>query len=245
MCRFVRASSLLCVLLAARAQAETVQWVSAPRIAFRDAVPQALGTLGTLDLGAAPPPGSSRLFSRDELRTLALRAHERVDDLEIPADVRVMRATRRFSARELEVLIRPALVAKLPEGAAVKNLGLPSSYVSVPDVQVGAIQLPRLPKRAGMTRVTVVFELTSTGALVARLPVSVELQLDERMTRYSLERGSMLNLVIDTGTTRVSASAVLMNPADIGDIVACQIIKTRKVLRAKVLTTREATVVQQ
>jgi hypothetical protein len=55
----------------------------------------------------------------------------------------------------------------------------------------------------------------------------------------------MLSLVIDTGTTRISASAVLMNPADIGDVVPCQILKTRKVLRARILTSREATVVQQ
>jgi hypothetical protein len=232
------------MVLAWSAKAEEVQWVNASRISFGDAVPKASQPLASLDLGAAPPPGSSRLFSGDELKTYALQAHENVSDLQIPQSVRVKRTSRRFTAKELEALVRPALVARLPEGASLKGVVLPNTFLSVPDLRVGEVQMPRLPKRVGSTRLTAVLELVAAGALVARLPVPVEVQLDERATHFDLPRGATLNLVIESGATRVSAAATLINPADVGDVVPCLVLRTRKVLRAKLLTTREASVVQ-
>ena len=238
------AATILSLTICVTAGAETIQWVNSQRIHFGDAVPRASGTLASLDLGSAPSPGSSRLFSKDELRTFAVLAHENIDGLDIPRDVRVKRATRLLSERDLDALIRPALSVLLPTGALLKNLGLPKTLVSVPNVRVGNIQLPRLPKHSGMTHITPVVELVAGGALIARLPVSADLQLDERATKYALERGCQLNLVIDTGATRISATAVLMTPADIGDIVPCQVVNTRKVLRARIATINEAVVVR-
>jgi hypothetical protein len=226
-------------------QAETILWVNAQRVSFRDVVPQSSGSLASLDLGSAPPLGSSRLFSKDDLRTFALIAHENIDGIAIPDSVRVMRVTRRLSEHDLDALVRPALSALLPEGAILKYLGLPKTLLSVPNVRVGEIQMPRLPKRAGIARITPVVELVAGGMLVTRLPVSVDLQLDERVARFALDRGAVLNLVIETGTTRISATAALMTPGDVGDVVACQVTKTRKVLRARIVSSREATVVQQ
>lgn len=233
------------VAVAFQARAEAIQWVNGPRMCFGDAVPEAVGPLASLDLGASPPPGSSRLFSRDELRTYAIQAHQEVGNVEIPKSVRVKRATHRFTVLELETLIRPALVAHLPEGATLIGMTLPNGYIAVPNLQVSSVQMPRLPKRVGITRATPVVELTASGALIARLPLAVEIQLDERAIHYALERGATLNLIIDSGASRVSATATLMTPADVGDIVACQVVKTRKVLRARVLSVQEASVVQQ
>ena len=103
------ATLLLAICLTARA--ETIQWVNAQRIHFSDAVPNASGALASVDLGPAPPPGSSRLFSKDELRTFAVLAHESIESLHIPRDVRVKRATRLMSEHELDALIRPTLMA--------------------------------------------------------------------------------------------------------------------------------------
>jgi hypothetical protein len=214
-------------------------------VSFGDTVPEASGTLAAIDLGTAPPPGSSRLFSRDELRTVAAQAHEELGTLSIPESVRIKRKSHRFSAKELDVLVRPPLAARLPPGAELRSVILPNSFLSVPDVQVGQVQMPRLPKRTGISRLTAIVELVATGALVSRLPVVLEIALDERATQFALPRGAQLNLIIDSGAARVSALATLMNPADIGDVVACQVLKTRKVLRVRILTAREATVVQQ
>jgi hypothetical protein len=237
-------AAALSLTICMTAGAETIHWVNAQRIHFSDAVPSASGTLASLDMGSAPPPGSSRLFSKDELRSLAALAHENTDGLDIPNDVRVRRATRLLSEQDLDALIRPALSALLPPGASLKGLGLPKTLVAVPNIQVGDIQMPRLPKHSGMTHITPTIELVAGGALIMRLPVSADLQLDERAARYALERGYQLNLVIDTGATRISATAVLMTPADIGDIVPCQVVNTRKVLRARVVTLSEAIVVR-
>jgi hypothetical protein len=179
------------------------------------------------------------------LRTYAIQAHEEFSNVVIPSSVRVKRATHRFTAQELETLVRPALVARLPQGVTLVGMTLPNEYVSVPNLQVSSVQMPRLPKRVGITRATLVVELIAGGALIARLPVAVEVQVDERATHYALERGATLNLVIDSGASRVSAAAALMTPADVGDIVTCQVLKTRKVLRARVLSVQEASVVQQ
>jgi hypothetical protein len=245
MLRLVWPLILAIVAVVSEVRAEAIQWVNTPRMCFGDAVPQAVGPLASLDLGASPPPGSSRLFSRDELRTYAIQAHEEVGNVDIPLSVRVKRTTHRFTALELETLVRPALVARLPEGATLIGMTLPNGYVSVPNLQVSSVQMPRLPKRVGITRATPVIELIAGGALIARLPVAVEVQLDERAIHYALERGATLNLIIDSGSSRVSATAALMTPADVGDIVACQVVKTRKVLRARVLSVKEASVVQQ
>ncbi len=236
-------AAILWLTICGIAQAETVQWANSPRVYFRDLVPQASGNLASLDLGQAPPPGGSRLYSNDELRTFAYLAHESLKGLDIPNGVRVKRATRHLSELDLDSLIRPALSVLLPEGVLLKNLNLPKTLISVPGVQVGDIQMPRLPKHAGMSRISPVVQLMAGGVLVMRLTISADLQLDERASRYALERGSMINLVIDTGTTRISAAATLSSPADVGDIVACQVVKTHKVLRARITSTREAAVV--
>ncbi len=225
------------------ANAETTRVIDGQRVYLHDLVPEASGTLAAIDLGAAPPPGGSRLYSRDDLRTAAYVAHESLGNLDIPDRIRAIRSTRILSAHELDGLVRPALAAALPEGALLKTLHLPKSILLVPDVAIGNVQMPRLPKRAGMTSTTAVVELVAAGNLVTRLPVTMDLQLDERASRYFLERGASLNLVIDTGSTRVTATAVLMAPADVGDVVSCQVTKTRKVLRARVISRQEASVV--
>jgi hypothetical protein len=241
----------LCVLIlsigltASTVRAEVVRWVNGSRVSFGDAVPASHGTLAAIDLGAAPPPGSSRLFSRDELLTVAAQAHEELGAVTIPESVRVRRTTHRFSANELDALVRPSLVARLPRGAELRSLVLPKSFLSVPDLQVGQIQMPRLPKRSGTSRLTAVVELVAADALVSRLPVVLAIELDETATRFALPRGAQVELVIESGVARVSATATLLTPADIGDVVVCQVLRTRKVLRARILTAREATVVQQ
>ncbi len=245
MLRFAWVIALTILFCTPAARGEVVQWVNSSRMTFADAVPSASGSLAALDLGASPPPGSSRLFSRDELHAYAARAHEAIEAISIPEAVRIKRASQRFTAQELDALVRPPLASRLPAGAAIRSLRLPNSLLLVPDLSVSQVQMPRLPKRAGISRLTAVVELTSAGSLIARLPVSMEIEADERATQFALARGSLVNLVIDSGAARISASAALMSPADIGDVVACQVVRTRKVLRARILSSREATVVQQ
>jgi hypothetical protein len=236
---------LVCVglTLPMAANAETTRVLGGPRVHLGDLITEASGALAAIDLGATPPPGSSRLFSREDLRTAVTLAHESLGSLAIPDSIRVVRSTRKLSTHELDVLIRPALAAALPEGALLKTLDLPKTVLGVPNITAGRVHMSRLPKRVGMTRTSAVVELVAAGQLVTRLPVTMDLQLDERASQYLLERGASLALVIDTGMTRVSAAAVLMAPADIGDVVSCQVTKTRKVLRAKIVSRQEASVV--
>ena len=240
-------SVIACVMAVstASAKSETTRMLDAQRITFRDLVPEATGALAAIDLGAAPPPGGSRLFSADDLRTAIVLSRTNAENVPIPASVRVVRVTRRFSEGELDVLIRPSLSALLPPGATIVAIQLPRSVLTVPQVSVGDIRMPRLPKRVGLTRTSAVAELVVGGDVLTRVPLTMDVRLDERATRYLLERGAPLNLVIDTGLTRVTAAAVVQSPADLGDVVPCQVSRTRKILRAKIISSREAVVVQQ
>jgi len=230
---------------AAPANAETKRMLDAQRITLHDLVPEATGTVAELDLGAAPPPGASRLFSRDDVRTAILLAQESANSLTIPTSVRVVRVTQRLSERELDALIRPCLSTLLPPGATLVSIQLPKSVLVVPNITVGKVRMPRLPKRVGLTRTTAMVDLVLGGEVLSRVPATIDIQLDERATRYLLDRGSPLNLVIDTGLTRVTAAAVTQSPADLGDVVLCQVSKTRKILRARIVSGREGIVVQQ
>ena len=241
------ASVIACVMAVstASAKSETTRMLDAQRITFRDLVPEATGLLAAIDLGAAPPPGGSRLFSGDDLRTAIVLSHTNAENVPIPTSIRVIRITRRFSEEELDVLVRPSLSALLPPGATIVTIQLPKSILAVPRVSVGDIRMPRLPKRVGRTRTSAVVELVVGGEILMRIPLTMDVQLNEQATHYLLERGASLNLVIDTGLTRVTAAAVVQSPADLGDVVPCQVSRTRKILRAKIISSREAIVVQQ
>jgi len=60
--------------------------------------------------------------------------------------------------------------------------------------------------------------------------------------RPDVLRGAALTLVIDTGGARVAATGVALGDASLGEVVLCKVLRTRKVLRARLLSRTEAEV---
>ncbi len=231
---------LASLTLAALAHAaEDVRVVDAPRVLVGDLVPTAPVELAKIDVGPAPRPGSSRLFTPTDLESLLNPIR---GQLAPHSSVRVVRATRRWTEPELRSWLEEALRKQLPPYAQLVRLEVPRNLLTPASVDIGVITLARLVKRSGTQRASVAFELRTRGQAHERLNLVAELALDSRATLRDITRGTSLTLVVSSSGSRVTASATALADADIGDTIAFQVSRTHKVLRARVSSSREAEV---
>ena len=229
--------------LAAPALAEPVRTLEGSRIRLGELADTSDPELKALDLGPAPPPGSSRLISREDvLRELRNQGFEQ-KKLAFPPVLRVVSASRRYSPNELSALLLPEVNAALPHGVTLKDLKVPHGLVTSPRVSVGRIKLPKLARRAGPVDVTVVAELTQDGEVVTRVAVGLALDVSEQAAAPLIDKGARVDLVILTGSARISARAVALEPADIGEVASFKVSTTQRVLRARLESRTQAQVV--
>jgi hypothetical protein len=205
-------------------------------------VPSAPPELAEVDLGPAPPAGASRLYSTEELLTAARQAGKQ---LLIRESVRAVRATKRWTQAEFTSFITPKLKASLPEYARVLRVEVPRSLVTVSNIELGRIEPGQLPNRRGTVQTSALFELTVEGKLVQRLSLPVVLELGERPKPAEVERGATVTLQVNLGTTRVSAQAAPLQTLAVGAVGLFRVVKTRKTLRAKLLSTTLAEVTSE
>lgn len=229
--------------LAPLAGAETVRVIDASRVHLSDLTDSAGDDLGRIDLGAAPPPGSSRLFAREDLRRELRSQGVDPSRLKLPAVVRVQSASRRYSPADLDALVRARLTASLPTGVSLKQLKIGRSLVGSPRLAVGEVRLPKLVRRAGPATLTAMVELVHDGAVSSRLPVTLHVELSERAAAPLIDKGARVDLVIARGAARISASAIALEAAELGEIASFKVSTTHKVLRARVETSTVALVV--
>ncbi|MGC4092268.1 MAG: flagella basal body P-ring formation protein FlgA [Polyangiaceae bacterium] len=237
--------SLVLALLAisGTASAEATRTLEGARIRLGQLVTTSDAQLADVDLGPAPPPGSSRLVSREdvvrELRTQGLSDK----GLNFPAVLRVISASRRYNPSELAALLLPEINAALPSGVDVKDLKVTRGVVTSPHATVARIKLPKLPRRAGAVDITLVAELVNQGEVLTRVAFGVSLNVSEQAALPLIDKGARVDLVITTGSARISAAAVALDAADVGDVIQFKVMTTSRVLRGKLETRTSATVV--
>lgn len=246
----MRSSLLACILglavtVSRSAVADEARTVDGPRLRLGELVRDVPAELADFDLGAAPPPGSSRLLPKDEL----VRAlHEGGVDpkiVKLPAVVRVNRSARRYSPAELAEQARPLLQARLPRGARLVTLAARRGALVSKATSVVAVRLPKLPSRVGQATLTVTAELGEDGAVTARVPLKAVLELGPEAVRPDVARGARVDLVIEHGAASVSASAVALADASLGEVASFKVESTKKVLRARLESADRARVVTQ
>lgn len=224
------------------AVAEPVRVVDNPRVYLRDLNPR-LSALGDVDLGAAPPPGSSRLFAREsvlaELRTQGLEPK----GLELPAVVRIQRAARHFQPSELKAMLEPRLLAALGANTKLLSFEVQKGLLTVPNPEVGPLRLPQFSRREGPIRLVLVADLLHDGNVVARLPVPIVLELSGSALAPSVAKGARVDLVIERGNARISASATALEAAELGQVIAFKVSTSSRVLRGRVTSPTSALVV--
>jgi hypothetical protein len=225
------------------ARAEPVMQVESARVSFGDIVPSAPRELAGVDLGPAPPPGGSRLIDRAEIERELRRAGADSKGVQVPALVRVVSAAKRFTAADLAKLVEPALRAALPRGVSLKSVSAMRGAMVSPKVEPGAVFLPKLPKRQGNVKVSGSVELVLDGAVVGRVPVSLWFSLEPVAAAPVVKRGARVDLVIERGPARVTAAAVALADADVGEVIQFRVGATQKMLRARVESRSMARVV--
>lgn len=236
-------AATLCLSLPAHAQAERT--IDRTRIHLSDVSEGFDGELAALDLGAAPTPGNSRTVPRSEVEAQLRAAGEDTKKLHMPASIVIRSAARRFSGAELTSLFQPQLAAALPRGISLRQLKLTRTLVASPSVTVGEAHFPKIPKHEGELTVTATVELRQGDEVVARVPVTAIIDVSREATRPALERGARVNVVIEHGGAKVSALALSMSDAELGEIILFRVASTQRVLHARVESADSARVVEQ
>lgn len=237
---------ILCFLLASLdprlAAAETERPIVSSRVSLGDLLPNAPTELANLDLGPAPPAGSSRLYSIGDLVAAARAAGH---TLVVKDSVRAVRATQHFSQTELSAMLTPKIEAALPGYAKLVRVDFPRALVTPAGVELNHIVFGQLPNRRGTVHTSVVAELSVEGKIERRLSLRVVVELEERPKPIEIERGTLVTLVINLGATKVSAAAMSVHSVAVGSSGLFRVRKTQKTLRAKLISRSAAEVVSE
>ena len=183
------------------------------------------GELAGLDLGPAPPPGSSRLLARAEVEAQLRAAGDDAKSLRMPGALRVKSASKRWSPEELRDALTPKLLAALPLGLTLKAAKLNRSIVTSPSVVIGAAHFPKFPKREGELTLTASVDLEQDGVTVMRVPVTVVVLVSEAATHATASKGARVKLVIAHGPARVSALATALSDTELGELGMFRVIE--------------------
>src|SRR5262249_29868067 len=141
--------ALACLSLPAPVRAEETVSLSTRRIELVQIVPGCPEALAHLDIGPAPPAGSSALFAGAAIRRAVERVAGAKPEPVLPDSVRVVSEAKTLDEHELERLARPAIENALPPGVRLVRVTQKSGLVLPKTATLEHAELPRLPKRAG------------------------------------------------------------------------------------------------
>jgi hypothetical protein len=237
----------VCVALlgaATSASADEGRVVRGAQVHLSDLVGALPAELPDLEIGAAPPPGSSRTIARGEIVDAASKSGVSLKQLKLPTAVRVTSAARYWNTEELASAATPVLLAALPAGVNVKRAKATAKAVTSPSATITAVRVPKLPRREGEYLTTATVELSNDGQIVARIPLSLALDISSSAAAPAIGKGSRVQLMIESGPARITASAVALSDGEVGDTLQFRVASTMKILYGKVIDPTLARVVQ-
>ncbi len=229
--------------LAVPAGAESIMNVTGRTLRVGDLDPGAPAELADIDLGRAPPPGSSRLLTKKEVFDRVREAGGDPKRLSLPASFRVASTAERWKPAELAVRAEGAVRSALPLGVTLVKLSA-TQGVTVPPGTIVKNARPVIQKRAGRQEITLTAELRSEDEIVARAPIRVVLDVSEEALAPAIRKGDRMTLVIAQGNAHIGANAVALADANQGDTVLFKVTSTGKVLKGRVASRDIAVVVE-
>jgi len=243
--RFAPFAFVLVSSLSLSAHAEAEHTISGARIHLRDVTRgYDAGELASLDLGPAPPPGNSRLLTRSEVMEQLRAAGDDAGSLRMPSVLRIKSAAKRWSPEELREALTPKVIEALPPGLIFKASKFTRSILTSPSATVGAAHFPRFPKREGELTLTVTVDLLEDDVTALRVPLTVVVQVTAAAILPAASKGARVNLIIEHGSTRVSALATALSDTELGGVGLFRVMNTQRVLRARLFTPDSAMVVE-
>lgn len=235
---------LALALTASTAFAEELRVVRGTQIHLSDVIASLPAEVPDIELGAAPPPGSSRLLPKAEIENAASRSGVSLKSVKLPHVVRITSAAKRWSADELVNAGLPALSKSLPNGVTIKRAKTMSKAVTSPNASVSGVRVPKLPRREGEHMTTVTLELSNQGEIVARIPLSVTLNISSAAAAPAVSKGARVQLVIESGPARITATAIALGDGELGETLQFRVATTHKILLARLEEPTLARVVQ-
>lgn len=241
----LRAPLLLALALtASSAVAEELRLIRGAQIHLSDLVASLPAEVPDLELGAAPPPGSSRLLPKSEIENAASRSGVSLRSLKLPHVVRVTSAAKRWSTEELVNAALPTLTRTLPNGVSVKRAKTSAKAVTSPNASVSGVRVPKLPRREGDHMTTATIELSNEGEIVARIPLALTLNISSAAAVPAVTKGARVQLVIESGPARITAAAIALGDGEVGETLQFRVTTTQKILFGKLEEPTLARVVQ-
>ena len=225
----------LAILLSAAALAgpESKVTVSRPRIVVGDILDRANLLVASIDLGPAPAPGGSRVFSRDDIELAIRRSGQSPQGLVIPGIVRVESASVRTSAADLASVLRPEIAKQLSTGISLVKVEPMGELVLPPRARLHGVTFPKVPRIRGNFQTAAMAEFSLDGAIVARIAVPITMMVADEAVRADTVRGTRIALTSDVGNVQITTSAVLLSDARIGDTISAQVTSTNRVVRVR------------
>jgi len=235
-------AALVCA--SATASADEARIVSGAQVHLSDVVSDLPADVPDLEIGSAPPPGSSRTIARSEIQDAASKSGISLKQLKLPNAVRVTSAAKRWSTEDLGLAALPALSQALPLGVTVKRARATSKVVTSPGARISAVRVPRLPRREGEYLTTATIELSNDGQIVARIPFQLSLDISASAALPTVSKGARMQLLIESGPARITATAIALTDGEIGDTLQFRVATTQKILFGRVEEPTLARVVQ-
>lgn len=217
--------------------------VTGPRVHLAEVVPQVPASLASADLGPAPAPGASRLFTQEELRKAAAGAGAKVLG-SLPAAVRVVRKMKRLGAADLDRECRKAVTAAgLRRGVTLAAVRAPKS-ADVADgwTSVTAV-VPKPPRRTGKLPTTASLTFQRGAEVLARISVPIDLDLGAEAAVPDVAKGASLTVTVQVGLVEISTAALASADADVGEELLVALRPSGKVLRVTLTAKDKAVVV--
>jgi hypothetical protein len=233
---------LLCA--AASASADEARVVRGAQVHLSDVVSELPADVQDLEIGAAPPPGSSRTIAKSEIQNAADKSGVNLKSVKLPNAVRVTSAAKRWSTEDLANAALPSLQQALPVGVTIKRARAISKAVTSPSASVTAVRVPRLPRREGEHLTTAIIELSNDGQIVARIPFQLSLEISATAAQAAVTKGARVQLMIESGPARITATAIALSDGELGDTLQFRVATTQKILFGKVEGPTLARVVQ-
>ena len=236
--------ALAAALLSVSAAADDARVVKGAQVHLSDVVAELPAEIPDLEIGAAPPPGSSRTIAKSEIQDAASKSGVSLKQLKLPSTVRVTSAAKRWTTEDLANAALPALSKALPLGVTVKRAHATSKALTSPSANISAVRVPKLPRREGEYLTTAIIELSNDGQIVARIPFQLSLDISSTAALSAVTKGTRVQLVIESGPARITASAIALTDGEIGDTLQFRVASTQKILYGKVEEPTLARVVQ-
>jgi hypothetical protein len=235
-------ATLLILLGPSLARAEAQRTVAGSRVLLGDLIAEVPEPARNFDLGPTPAPGSSRLISSADIKAAAREAGLSVTSHE---PVRVFPATKRWEQPELREVLKAKLQSALPAYARLLDFVAPRRLVTRSNAELSRVVVAALPAREGLIETSFVVEVATDGHIEQRLVIPVSLEVRDAPKPIELARGTLVNFVIRAGSAQISTAAVILQPTKLGATTLIRVLKTRKTLRARLLTPTSAELFEQ